>query len=341
MEDQHPGSTDDRRSMRMTSLPREYSSATWGSLFANSLPPTHLAEQPHLTGLRAKLHCRTSNSSDTFAGQPTVHHGGMPLYQPPPTSQFRAPTPSPSVSAGVEFGSSPGLPASPPTAMPRQSNSGPNVPLSQNEVPCVPYSSTSAARVGTPAVDCTPAAASEDTPSMVTEGGGQDAGGGKAPAKSARKASQPWAPDEQIALVRLFGKDDALCACASGPHRCMKRQDQLEWISKCMKAEGYRRSAEDCRKKWASLLEKVKEINDKCGRSGGESYWDMAKEKRREAGVHPVFNKALWDAMEWNMKKPSMTCDNTLASDSMQSTNEDVRAGGSGDGEGSAGGVGR
>ncbi|GBG62733.1 hypothetical protein CBR_g31750 [Chara braunii] len=148
--------------------------------------------------------------------------------------------------------------------------------------------------------------------------------------KPARKFSQLWSGDEQVTLARVYGEGDALCASASGPHRCMRRQDRLEWISNRMREAGYRRNGEDCRKKWASLMDKAKEINDKCGRSGDESYWEMMAEKRRELGVHPAFDKVLWDAMGWALRKLSVTCEHTLASDNMQSQTEDVTSSGSG-----------
>ncbi|GBG86628.1 hypothetical protein CBR_g41691 [Chara braunii] len=44
--------------------------------------------------------------------------------------------------------------------------------------------------------------------------------------------------------------------------------------------------------------------------------------------------------MAWHMNRPSMTCNNTLASDNMQSSADDVASGRNGGGEGSAGAIG-
>ncbi|GBG81073.1 hypothetical protein CBR_g31630 [Chara braunii] len=181
---------------------------------------------------------------------------------------------------------------------------------------------------------------SGEEPSTTTDAPAGESDARRATNKPPQKSSQLWSADEQVALARVYGEDDALCASASGPHRCMRRQDRLEWISNRMRAEGYRRNGEDCRKKWASLMEKAKEINDKCGRSSGESYWEMTTEKSRELGVHPAFDKVLSDAMGWALRKLSVTCDHTLASDNMQSPTDNVISmrGRAGEGASSGGG---
>ncbi|GBG69937.1 hypothetical protein CBR_g4763 [Chara braunii] len=267
----------------------------------------------------------------------SLQHGGMQQVQAPRPSQFRLAMPSPFLSASMQSCVTSSDVEQRPSA-PRASSGIAGAVVAQMEMSSTPVPPMSISNAPSSPPTFPTASRSEEEPSTITDGPACEADAGKTPNKPSKKASRPWFPNEQVALARLFGEDDALCASASGPHKCMERQDQLEWISKKMREEGYKRSSEDGRKKLTSLMKKVKEINDKCGRSGGESYWEMTKEKRREASVYPAFDKVLWDAMAWVMTKPSMTYDNTLSSDNMHLPNDDLASGRTGGGEGSSSG---
>ncbi|GBG90147.1 hypothetical protein CBR_g50241 [Chara braunii] len=75
---------------------------------------------------------------------------------------------------------------------------------------------------------------------------------------------------------------------------------------------------EDCRKKWQGMMAAAKLILDKCENASGKpSYWDMTMEERRAEQVPVSFEKELWEAMEWQLNRPSIKCDNTLASENL------------------------
>ncbi|GBG82959.1 hypothetical protein CBR_g36485 [Chara braunii] len=84
-----------------------------------------------------------------------------------------------------------------------------------------------------------------------------------------------------------------------------------------MKEDGYHRSAEDVRKKWADLQNKYREINDKCGGSGKLTFWDMSVEDKKREGLTFLFEEELWDEMAWVQGKRSSMCDNTLESSTL------------------------
>ncbi|GBG92503.1 hypothetical protein CBR_g55776, partial [Chara braunii] len=59
-------------------------------------------------------------------------------------------------------------------------------------------------------------------------------------------------------------------------------------------------------------------ILDKCENALGKpSYWDMNHEERKAEQVPLGFEKALWEVMEWKLNRPSIKCDNTLASENL------------------------
>ncbi|GBG72665.1 hypothetical protein CBR_g12237 [Chara braunii] len=145
----------------------------------------------------------------------------------------------------------------------------------------------------------------------------------KAPTPSAPpKKNSPWTLEERVKLATVAAEDDALMADAEGPQRHMTRCRRWQRTADPMREEGYSRTGEDCRKKWAELVKKVREIRDACEGSGQQSYFDLTTDERRKKGVSLTFEKQLWDAMEWYRLKASVKCDNTLAS-------EDLRGGGS------------
>ncbi|GBG62809.1 hypothetical protein CBR_g32392 [Chara braunii] len=113
-----------------------------------------------------------------------------------------------------------------------------------------------------------------------------------------------------------------MMADAEGAQACMTRSKRWEWVAGRLGDIGYSRTAEDCKKKWAELVKKVREIRDACEGSGKQAYWDTTTEQRRRLGVSLTFERQMWDAMEWYRLKKSVTCDDTLAS-------EDLRGGGS------------
>ncbi|GBG80344.1 hypothetical protein CBR_g30713 [Chara braunii] len=91
-----------------------------------------------------------------------------------------------------------------------------------------------------------------------------------------------------------------------------------QWVSKRMGETGWKRSVEDCRKKWSELTNKLRVIRDKCGGLGKPSYWEMTGEQRKEEGMFPAFEQPVWEAMAWYSKLSSVRCDNTLASSALQ-----------------------
>ncbi|GBG70550.1 hypothetical protein CBR_g6676 [Chara braunii] len=150
--------------------------------------------------------------------------------------------------------------------------------------------------------------------------GGQKRKGGSSPRPW--KKNSPWSLEERLELAKFAGEDDALTADAEGSQACMTRSKRWEWVAGRLGEIGYSRSAEDCRKKWAEMVKKVREIRDACEGSGKQVYWDTTTEQWRKLGLSLTFERQLWDTMEWYRLKKSVTCDNTLAS-------EDLRGGGS------------
>ncbi|GBG90610.1 hypothetical protein CBR_g50954 [Chara braunii] len=139
----------------------------------------------------------------------------------------------------------------------------------------------------------------------------------------------------QEAFVAGQREDDALMADASSVHKLKKHGERREWIARRMRDEGWNRSAEDCRKKWFALGQKLKVLADKVGRSGKPGYFDMIVEEREAEGLYANFDRRLWAEMDWILQKPSGTCDNTLYSDSLNAKDWDNSARGSSDRGGS------
>ncbi|GBG73022.1 hypothetical protein CBR_g12741 [Chara braunii] len=166
-----------------------------------------------------------------------------------------------------------------------------------------------------------------DNPTTVDEGMRK----GKPPAKKI----VPWTLEECLALAKWQREDDAMMADASARHKCMKKGERQEWVSERMKEEGIMRSAEDCRKKWFNLGQKLKLFVDKVGRSGHQSYWDMIEEEREAEGLYATFDRRLWQAMEWMLQRPSGTCDKAMNSDTMGGAEAEGTGEGSGDQAGS------
>ncbi|GBG70884.1 hypothetical protein CBR_g8184 [Chara braunii] len=143
--------------------------------------------------------------------------------------------------------------------------------------------------------------------------------GGKDAAAKSKKQNIPWSLDERIALSRIMAKHDALMADADRQHRFKRSKDRYEWVHNRMVELGFpHRSTEDCRKKWQGMMAAAKLILDKCENASGKpSYWDMTLEERKAEQVPLGFEKALWEAMEWKLNRPSIKCDNTLASENL------------------------
>ncbi|GBG91338.1 hypothetical protein CBR_g52224 [Chara braunii] len=140
---------------------------------------------------------------------------------------------------------------------------------------------------------------------------------GKDGAAKNKKQNIPWSLDERIALSRLMAEDDALMADAEWQHRFKRRKDRYEWVHDQIAEQGFpHRSAEDCCKKWQGMLAAAKLILDKCENASGKpSYWDITVEERKAGQVPLGFEKALWEAMAWKLNRPSIKCDQTLASE--------------------------
>ncbi|GBG89814.1 hypothetical protein CBR_g49665 [Chara braunii] len=102
--------------------------------------------------------------------------------------------------------------------------------------------------------------------------------------------------------------------------------------SQAMVDAGFKhRSGEECRKKWSNMLATTKLIVEKCEASGQPSYWDLSVEERKEKSLPLSFEKALWDAMQWKLNRPSMRCDNTLASENLAGGGTDATSAGGSD----------
>ncbi|GBG73551.1 hypothetical protein CBR_g16894 [Chara braunii] len=143
--------------------------------------------------------------------------------------------------------------------------------------------------------------------------------------KGEKSTTQPkknnlWTLEEPIALARISGEDDTLMADAEGAQQHMTRTRRYEWIADGLADQGYSRTGEDCRKKWAEFQKKVREIRDACSGSGKPGYFDITTEERKTLGIPLAFEKPLWDAMEWYRKKASLNCDNTMASEDLRGT---------------------
>ncbi|GBG81242.1 hypothetical protein CBR_g31914 [Chara braunii] len=146
-----------------------------------------------------------------------------------------------------------------------------------------------------------------------------------------KKQNVPWKLDERIKLALLMGEDDALMADAHGQHRFKQRKERYEWVKDRMKDASFKhRSAEDCRKKWSNTLRTAKLIVGKCElqASGQSSYWDLSVEERKEKNLPLSFEKALWDAMQWQLNRSSMKCDNTMASENLMAGSVDASTSG-------------
>ncbi|GBG69170.1 hypothetical protein CBR_g3870 [Chara braunii] len=152
----------------------------------------------------------------------------------------------------------------------------------------------------------------------AAKGNQQKRRGGRPPTTNP-KPKVPWTLDERIHLARMMQEDDVIMADANGQQRMMSMKDRYAWVVARMKEAGYmHRTAEDCRKKWTNMMTTAKLILDKQQKKSGEpSYFDITIEQRRERRLPLSFEKALWDAMTWKLDRPSIQCDNTMASESL------------------------
>ncbi|GBG76079.1 hypothetical protein CBR_g21319 [Chara braunii] len=89
--------------------------------------------------------------------------------------------------------------------------------------------------------------------------------------------------EECLALVRIQREDDALMADASSVHKLKKHGERREWIARRMRDEGWNRSAEDCRKKWFALGQKLKVLADKDGDSSARGSSDRGGSDRERS----------------------------------------------------------
>ncbi|GBG79337.1 hypothetical protein CBR_g29487 [Chara braunii] len=145
-------------------------------------------------------------------------------------------------------------------------------------------------------------------------GAGKWRQGGKSTA--APKKNTLWTLEERVLLAKISGEDDALMGDAEGAHSLMTKGRRYDWIADRMKDEGYARTGEDCRKKWAELQKKVREIRDACDGSGKQPYRDLTTEERKKLNIPMTFERPLWDAMEWYRLKVAFTMDNYSAAGS-------------------------
>ncbi|GBG91049.1 hypothetical protein CBR_g51783 [Chara braunii] len=139
--------------------------------------------------------------------------------------------------------------------------------------------------------------------------------GGGVPGK---RRTRPWPLEGRLNLVRFMKEDDAKMTMASGRLKHARRSMRNEWVSRKMRAAGWVKSAEDCRKKWSDLMGKMKNILHKCNASEKLSYWDISVEYRKREGIPTTFEQPLWEEMEWAHRKPFVACDNTMASLNLQ-----------------------
>ncbi|GBG64848.1 hypothetical protein CBR_g48316 [Chara braunii] len=160
---------------------------------------------------------------------------------------------------------------------------------------------------------------------LPTAGEGRSAASpSAASAGEKRKAPKPappakkntiWTLEERVLLAKISGEDDALMADAEGAHQRMTRGRRYDWIADRMKEEGYTCTGENCRKKWAELTKKVKEIRDACDGSDKPTYWEITTEERKKLGISMTFERPLWDVMEWFRTKAAFVMSNTMASE--------------------------
>ncbi|GBG73455.1 hypothetical protein CBR_g16797 [Chara braunii] len=79
------------------------------------------------------------------------------------------------------------------------------------------------------------------------------------------------------------------------------------------------RTGRRSRKKWQGMLAAAKLILDKCENASRKpSYCDMTVEERKAEQVPLGFEKAVWEAVEWKLNRPSIKCDKTLASENVR-----------------------
>ncbi|GBG42186.1 hypothetical protein CBR_g75598 [Chara braunii] len=113
-----------------------------------------------------------------------------------------------------------------------------------------------------------------------------DGEGGKQKKKS-------WSLEERLALAKYMQEDDAMMAAVQPRQKHQRRSVRNDWMARRMKEDGYHRSAEDVRKKWADLQNKYGEIHDKCRGSGKPSFWDMPAEDKKREGLTFLLEEEL------------------------------------------------
>lgn len=110
--------------------------------------------------------------------------------------------------------------------------------------------------------------------------------------RSHLQAAAVWTAQDMLILVNEIAAVEGDCQNALSTHQ--------KWtiIAETCTALGVRRNANQCRRKWQSLVADYNLVKEWKSHSGRDSYWSLGSERRKEAGLPLDFDKDLYKAIE-------------------------------------------
>ncbi|KMT17783.1 hypothetical protein BVRB_2g035290 [Beta vulgaris subsp. vulgaris] len=116
--------------------------------------------------------------------------------------------------------------------------------------------------------------------------------------RSHLQAAAVWTVQDMRILVNEIAAVEGDCQNALSTHQ--------KWtiIAETCTALGVVRNANQCRRKWESLVADYNLLKEWKSNSGSDSYWSLRFERRKEAGLPLDFDRDLYKAIEDFMKAP-------------------------------------
>ncbi|XP_021744351.1 uncharacterized protein LOC110710370 [Chenopodium quinoa] len=114
--------------------------------------------------------------------------------------------------------------------------------------------------------------------------------------RSHLQAAAVWTAQDMLILV------NEIAAVEGDWKNSLSTHQKWTIISETCTALGVGKTANQCRRKWQSLLADYNLVKEWKLNSGSDSYWSLGCDRRKEAGLPLEFDKDLYKAMEDFMK---------------------------------------
>ncbi|GBG88159.1 hypothetical protein CBR_g46647 [Chara braunii] len=139
-------------------------------------------------------------------------------------------------------------------------------------------------------------------------------GDGDAAARG-KPRSPYWNTNESLGLLRYLFEEDALQQKRKGRQKMRTKKEKYEGIIRKLVEKGFEaRTVDECECKFYTLLDNGKKIRDFHLRSGERIYWNMDRVSRRKEGLPVLFDKQLFEALQWKLRKTEGSCEGVMNS---------------------------